>query len=141
MTEIETLYRECLEYKMRIEVCYKSIKDNYVDFRIEAYHNLKLSMGNVKKELQSVHDNATSSKRINEMFNSYKELLVKFMLYKQKIALLMDNSNTLISDSELEQMVQDQNTMMGFVTNINEKISENQVEELYKYVDDKTNKK
>ena len=141
MTEIETLYRECLEYKMRIEVCNKSIKDNYVDFRIEAYHNLKLSMGNVKKELQSVHDNATSSKRINEMFNSYKELLVKFMLYKQKIALLMDNSNTLISDSELEQMVQDQNTMMGFVTNINEKISENQVEELYKYVDDKTNKK
>jgi hypothetical protein len=141
MTEIETLYRECLEYKMRIEVCYKSIKDNYVDFRIEAYHNLKLSMGNVKKELQSVHDNATSSKRINEMFNSYKELLVKFMLYKQKIALLMDNSNTLISDSELEQMVRDQNTMMGFVTNINEKISENQVEELYKYVDDKTNKK
>jgi len=138
--ELTMLYEECLESKMRIEVCYRAIKDNYLTFRKDAYKNLQISLGSVKHELKEVHEKTiASNQRIDSMFNSYKELLVRFMLYKQKMTFLIDNSRSIISDTELEKMVADQDMMMKFVTDINEKISDDKITELYKYVADKTN--
>ena len=137
--ELAVLYESCLESKMRIEVCYRAIKDNYLSFRKEAYQNVRDSLGSVKKELKEVHEQTKSSnKRIDSMFNSYKELLVRFMLYKQKMAFIIENSQSLIGDNEIKKMVADQEMMMQFVTDINAKISDDKIPELYKYVADKT---
>jgi len=133
--ELAVLYETCLESKMRIEVCYRAIKDSYLSFRKEAYQNVRESLGNVKE----VHEQTKSSnKRIDSMFNSYKELLVRFMLYKQKMAFIIQNSSSLIGDNEIKKMVDDQEMMMKFVTDINAKISDDKIPELYKYVADKT---
>jgi len=140
--ELTMLYEECLESKMRIEVCYRAIKENYLTFRKDAYKNLQISLVNVKQELKEVHEKTTvSNERIDAMFGSYKELLVRFMLYKQKMAFLIDNSRSIISDTQLKKMVADQDTMMKFVTDINAKISDDKITELYDYVADKTSNK
>jgi len=140
--ELTILYEECLESKMRIEVCYRAIKDNYLTFRKDAYKNLQISLVSVKQELKEVHEKTTvSNERIDAMFGSYKELLVRFMLYKQKMAFLIDNSRSIISDTQLKKMVADQDTMMKFVTDINAKISDDKITELYDYVADKTSNK
>jgi hypothetical protein len=140
--ELTMLYEECLESKMRIEVCYRAIKENYLTFRKDAYKNLQISLVNVKQELKEVHEKTTvSNERIDAMFGSYKELLVRFMLYKQKMAFLINNSRSIISDTQLKKMVADQDTMMKFVTDINAKISDDKITELYDYVADKTSNK
>ena len=140
--ELTMLYEECLESKMRIEVCYHAIKENYLTFRKDAYKNLQISLVSVKQELKEVHEKTTvSNERIDAMFGSYKELLVRFMLYKQKMAFLIDNSRSIISDTQLKKMVADQDTMMKFVTDINAKISDDKITELYDYVADKTSNK
>ena len=131
------LYQESLENKIKVELCYKVIEDNYTKYRLELYKELKIKLFDMNKKAKEIYDSFTSDQKINLMFNNYKEMIVKFMLYKSKFKFLIENSKYLISDEELEKMVEDQNEIMKFVEDINNKIPESKLIELNNYISEK----
>lgn len=137
MEEIKMLYQESLENKIKVELCYKVIEDNYTKYRLELYKDLKVKLFEMNKNVKEIYDSFTSDQKINLMFNNYKEMVVRFMLYKNKFKFLIENSKSLISDEHLEKMVEDQNEIMKFVEDINNKIPESKLIELNNYISEK----
>ena len=136
-TSIEALYKETLEAKMKIEVCYKVIKENYMNYRIEAYNESKKSLLEIKKTLE----NFSKSVNINAVFQEYKELLLKFIMYKKKIQLLIESTQPLLKPKDIELMVKEQEQMLGFVDQIHNRFPKEKISELHDFIKTEINKK
>ena len=130
---IEELYKETLEAKMKIEVCYKVIKENYVSYREEAYTESKKSLLEIKKTLEK----HSKSVNINAMFEEYKELLLKFIMYKKKIQLLVESTQPIINEQDIDLMVKEQEQMLGFVDKIHNKFPKEKISELHDFIKNK----
>jgi len=128
--DIKMLYEECLQYKIRIELCYKVLKEKYLEFRQDAYQNVTNTANELKEELEEKYDSFTSEEKIELMFSNYKELLVKFLLYKKKMAFLIENSKSIIGEEGMKKMVDDQNTILKFIVDINNQMPDTKIQEI-----------
>jgi len=138
MEEIEILYRECLAQKIKIQICYRNFKDSYMQFRIDKFVEMQRKNDLIKIELKYFADNREN---INVMIDSYKHLLIRFLLFKKKITFLIDNTKPLIDEDQLKIMIDDQQKMMGFVNQINSKISDDKIGEVYDFIQTKFSNK
>ena len=138
MEEIEILYRECLSQKIKIQICYRNFKDSYMQFRIDKFVEMQRKNDLIKIELKYFADNREN---INVMIDSYKHLLIRFLLFKKKITFLIDNTKPLIDDDQMKIMIEDQQKMMGFVNQINSKISDDKIGEVYDFIQNKFSNK
>ena len=138
MEEIEILYRECLAQKIKIQICYRNFKDRYMQFRIDKFVEMQRKNDLIKIELKYFADNREN---INVMIDSYKHLLIRFLLFKKKITFLIDNTKPLIDDDQMKIMIEDQQKMMGFVNQINSKISDDKIGEVYDFIQNKFSNK
>ena len=138
MEEIEILYRECLAQKIKIQICYRNFKDSYMQFRIDKFVEMQRKNDLIKIELKYFADNREN---INVMIDSYKHLLIRFLLFKKKITFLIDNTKPLIDDDQMKIMIEDQQKMMGFVNQINSKISDDKIGEVYDFIQTKFSNK
>jgi len=138
MEEIEILYRECLAQKIKIQICYRNFKDSYMQFRIDKFVEMQRKNDLIKIELKYFADNREN---INVMIDSYKHLLIRFLLFKKKITFLIDNTKPLIDDDQMKIMIEDQQKMMGFVNQINSKISDDKIGEVYDFIQNKFSNK
>ena len=128
MEEIEILYRECLAQKIKIQICYRNFKDSYMQFRIDKFVEMQRKNDLIKIELKYFADNREN---INVMIDSYKQLLIRFLLFKKKMSFLINTPKQLIDEDQLKIMIDDQQKMMGFVNQINSKISDDKIGEVY----------
>ena len=138
MEEIEILYRECLSQKIKIQICYRNFKDSYMQFRIDKFVEMQRKNDLIKIELKYFADNREN---INVMIDSYKHLLIRFLLFKKKMSFLINTPKQLIDEDQLKIMIDDQQKMMGFVNQINSKISDDKIGEVYDFIQNKFSNK
>jgi hypothetical protein len=138
MEEIEILYRECLSQKIKIQICYRNFKDSYMQFRIDKFVEMQRKNDLIKIELKYFADNREN---INVMIDSYKQLLIRFLLFKKKMSFLINTPKQLIDEDQLKIMIDDQQKMMGFVNQINSKISDDKIGEVYDFIQTKFSNK
>ena len=138
MEEIEILYRECLAQKIKIQICYRNFKDSYMQFRIDKFVEMQRKNDLIKIELKYFADNREN---INVMIDSYKQLLIRFLLFKKKMSFLINTPKQLIDEDQLKIMIDDQQKMMGFVNQINSKISDDKIGEVYDFIQTKFSNK
>ena len=138
MEEIEILYRECLAQKIKIQICYRNFKDSYMQFRIDKFVEMQRKNDLIKIELKYFADNREN---INVMIDSYKQLLIRFLLFKKKMSFLINTPKQLIDEDQLKIMIDDQQKMMGFVNQINSKISDDKIGEVYDFIQNKFSNK
>ena len=138
MEEIEILYRECLSQKIKIQICYRNFKDSYMQFRIDKFVEMQRKNDLIKIELKYFADNREN---INVMIDSYKHLLIRFLLFKKKMTFLINTPKPLIDEDQLKIMIDDQQKMMGFVNQINSKISDDKIGEVYDFIQTKFSNK
>jgi len=109
-----------------------------MQFRIDKFVEMQRKNDLIKIELKYFADNREN---INVMIDSYKHLLIRFLLFKKKITFLIDNTKPLIDDDQMKIMIEDQQKMMGFVNQINSKISDDKIGEVYDFIQNKFSNK
>jgi hypothetical protein len=130
-TEIQEIYKECIEKKVQIELCYKVLRENYIKYRIDLFVNLQTQINEFKKQFFFYNANNIKNEK---MINSYRDLLLKYTLFKKRIEILLKFSKPILDESTLTKMVDDQNTLMEMISKINKTLPENQINEIYEYI-------
>lgn len=131
--EILELYEQALEEKIKVEICYTMLRENYINFRMMAYINSRKNMKKIQKQLEHY----SNSFKIETMIDEYKELLAKYLKLKEKMSKLVTLSQNIISEEELNAMVEEQEKMIAVVEKINSKIPENKLQNIYDSITDK----
>ena len=85
-TKVQETYKECLEKKAQIEICYKVLRENYIKYRIEIFNKSEDETKQIKEELIQIKQ---ADIKNDEITKSYKELLLRYMVFKKKIELLI----------------------------------------------------
>ena len=110
----------------------------YLQFRIDKFVEMQRKNDLIKIELKYFADNREN---INVMIDSYKQLLIRFLLFKKKMSFLINTPKQLIDEDQLKIMIDDQQKMMGFVNQINSKISDDKIGEVYDFIQTKFSNK
>ena len=131
--EILELYEQALEEKIKVEICYTMLRENYINFRMMAYVSSRKNMKKIQKQLEHY----SNSFKVDSMIDEYKELLSKYLKLKEKMSKLVTLSQSIISEEELNAMIEEQDKMISVVEKINSKIPEKDLKNIYDSITDK----
>jgi|TARA_B100001093_G_C26484210_1_gene866196 hypothetical protein len=131
--ELLELYEDALEEKVKVEICYTMLRENYINFRMMAYVSSRKNMKKIQKQLEHY----SNSFKVDSMIDEYKELLSKYLKLKEKMSKLVTLSQSIISEEELNAMIEEQDKMISVVEKINSKIPEKDLKNIYDSITDK----
>ena len=109
--ELLELYEDALEEKVKVEICYTMLRENYINFRMMAYVSSRKNMKKIQKQLEHY----SNSFKVDSMIDEYKELLSKYLKLKEKMSKLVTLSQSIISEEELNAMIEEQDKMISVV--------------------------
>ena len=132
MEGIKELYEDALEEKVKVEICYTMLRENYINFRMMAYISSRKNMKKIQKQLEHY----SNSFKVDSMIDEYKELLSKYLKLKEKMSKLVTLSQSIISEEELNA-IEEQDKMISVVEKINSKIPEKDLKNIYDSITDK----